>query len=281
MTNNTPALTVFILIILFLSITSLPGYAPAEQTPCLNLTAVDNPAIAYKQRGNRCEGFYQSPVSAGSLDLVSLLRGRLDFDPKKDTMLYISAPQVRKRQVHIQAVGIPIKTYYRLDAWLEPGERLEWPLEIIRKMNLRPGHIGLFGQPVIESAEQAEPTKSDVYVPLSITRAAGGTAGGIAGVTGEDSDAAPAPLNLILRSSVDVGAVMWRTSDFDGRQCGRLRSDTAWKPIKPDWDDRFFSGEAIKLRLLQQVDDFCIEFAAQTVGSASWLKLSLKIRMGE
>ncbi|MCI5222995.1 MAG: hypothetical protein D3924_10045, partial [Candidatus Electrothrix sp. AR4] len=74
-----------IIVLLFLLLISSP--VSAQHLPCLKLTAVDNPAIAYTQRGDRCEGFYQSPVSAENLSLVSLLYGRLDFDSNNNKAL--------------------------------------------------------------------------------------------------------------------------------------------------------------------------------------------------
>lgn len=224
----------------------------ASQLPCLNLTAVNDPAISYTQRGNRCEGFYQSPVAAESLNLVGLLYGILDSDSCSNKTLRINAPQIGKQQVHIQAVGIPLKTYYRLDAWLEPGEEFIWPLEIVKKMHLRAEDIGLFGQPVSEPK---------VYIPLTVGK-----------------NTTDKPLNLIIRSSVDVDTVLWRSSKMNKRRCGQPEEDE-WQPIEPDWADRFFSGDAIQLTLSEQKDNFCIEFAAQTAGSATWLKLPLKIQL--
>ncbi|CAK8711084.1 hypothetical protein H206_03633 [Candidatus Electrothrix aarhusensis] len=222
----------------------------AEKLPCLNLTAVDNPAIAYTQRDNRCEGFYQSPVAAESLTLVSLLYGRLEFDANSNECLHVIVPQAIRQQVHVQAVGIPLKTYYRMDAWVQPGQDFTWPLDIIGKMRLTPASIGLLGKTIADL---------EAYTPLALGN--------------------QAPLNLILRSSVDVRTVLWRISSMNEGQCGQ--PDKKWEKIEPSWGEQFFSGEGIQLSLPEQRENFCIEFAAQTVGSASWLKLFLKILLKE
>ncbi len=241
------------LVLTFIGLHPVPGMA---QTPCLDLTAVDNSTIAYKDRGNRCEGFYESQVSvAGSLNLVGLLLGKRNFDFKKDSVLHISSPRVRNQEVHVQAVGIPMKTYYRLDAWLQPGESLEWPLDIIRKKHLPLEHIGLFGQLV------AEP---DVYVPLALRNDGTGTS--------------PAALTLTLRAMVNVGAVQWRQGPLHRQQCGDM-SNSKWKSISPAWGDYFYSGEAIEVKLPQQDKDFCIEFATQQKGFGTWLKRLVKVRL--
>ncbi|MCI5163861.1 MAG: hypothetical protein D3917_17975 [Candidatus Electrothrix sp. AX5] len=227
----------------------------AKKLPCLDLAAVDNPAIAYTERGNRCEGFYQSPVAAESFTLVSLLYGRLEFGENSNEELHVVVPQTIKQQVHIQAVGIPLKTYYRLDTWVQPGQKFIWPLEIIGKMQLKPTNVGLFGKFV---------ANSEYYTPL---------------VLGDNIDLS-VPLNLTLRSSVDVSTVHWRMSSMDDEgQCGKPMN--GWKQMEPDWGDRFVSGKGINLSLTKQRENFCIEFATQTVGSDNWLKLSSKILLSE
>lgn len=239
--------------LLLLALSLQPALCLAAAPPCLNLTPVQNPVIAYKLRGNICEGFYQASVSAGSLDLVSLLHGQLTFTPGQNTPLCITSPDVHKQAIHVQAVGIPLKTYYRLDAVLQPGGTLNWPLNIVNGMSVRPEQIGLFGQLADDK---------DSYVPLAVTGAA----------------AAPAaPLNLILRSSVDVSIVKWRQNAMRGTQCDLSQSE--WQSITPDFGGRFFAGQPIALSLPQQQNNFCIEFAAQNADFADWLKLLLKIRM--
>jgi hypothetical protein len=242
-----------IILLLCLILTSFP--ALAQKLPCIKVTAVGNPAIAYTQRDNRCEGFYQSPVAAESLTLVGLLYGRLRGNTDNNQQLYVTVPQTIKQEVHIQATGIPLRTYYRLDAWVQPGQRFTWPLDIISKMQLRLDNIGLFGIPV---------TDSEYYTPLII---------------GDSSPPLP-PLTLILRSSADAGVIHWRVSLMDKKgQCGQ--PDSGWKKKEPDWGDRFVSGKGIILDLPGQQENFCIEFATQTAGSADWLKLHLKILLKE
>ncbi len=225
----------------------------AQQIPCRQgLKPVDNPAVAYKKRNNRCEGFYQPDVSSGSLDLVSLLYGRLNFNPTHDKILHITSPKVRSKQIHIQAVGIPRKTYYRLDAWLQPGGSFEWPLDIAKKEHLQDNHIGLFGQ---------LSDKREIYAPITVIN--------------PNNRLSSTSLILTLRSSVDIGSVMWRKNSITEQQCDLSKAE--WQTIQPAFGDRFISGEAIELSLPDQKDNFCIEFAAQTIGSASWLKLPLEI----
>ncbi len=88
------------------------------------ITPADNAVLRYKYRGNRCEGFYRSKVSAGSLALVSCTLGEFRFksDPEERITLQVAS----EKAVNIRAQGIPIDLYYRMDASLEPDQKLEW-----------------------------------------------------------------------------------------------------------------------------------------------------------
>ncbi|WLE95319.1 MAG: hypothetical protein QTN59_11570 [Candidatus Electrothrix communis] len=203
-----------------------------------------------------CLTLFSSPASAGRgrLTLVGLLYGELDFDVNTDRTLHISAPHVKKAQVHIRGIGIPFRTYYLLDAWLQPGDFFVWPLDYVKKNKLSSNKIGVVAQLV---------TEPDVYTPL---------------VVGNNT-ASSAPLNLVLRSLDDVQTLLWQRSKMINRQCEQSKGN--WHEITPDWGDRFFSGLPILLSLSDQKDNFCIEFAAQATRTAGWLKLSLKILLNE
>ncbi|MCI5166977.1 MAG: hypothetical protein D3903_13005 [Candidatus Electrothrix sp. GM3_4] len=235
------------------------GNALAVSPPCQSLIPVDNPIIAYKQRGNRCEGFYKARISV-SLDLVSLLYGKLTFTP---STLHVISPKVRKQRILAQAVGIPLKTYYRLDALIEPDKSFEWPLNLVKKMKLRPEQIGLFGK---------LSDKKDMYVPLTVA---------------ESKAISPTSLdlNLKLRASTDVSIVKWRKNTMKGELCDLSENDwDSGDPITPTSAGRFYAGQLIELppsSLSSEKSNFCIEFAAQTAETGKWLKRLLKIRITE
>jgi len=221
---------------------------------CKDVIAVSDSTITYKDRGNRCEGFYQSMVSVGSLDLVGLMvGGELAYDLEKDENISISSPLVRKLEVHVQAIGIPMKTYYRLDGWLQSGVSLDWPLAIIKKKHLSDRDIGLFGQLV------ATP---EIYVPLAVV---GGSSGS-------------SQITLTLRPVEDVGAIHWRLGTLNGLECGDM-SNAKWQLHKPTSGEQFFSGEPISVNLQEQRTDFCIEFAARPEDCGIWLKRLVKVRI--
>src|SRR5262249_47462123 len=75
----------------------------------------------------RCEGMYRSPVSGFGLEVVSFITGGLSFDLERDRQLSVLVPvtpSLLGEAVHVRAVGLPLRTYYRMDALVAPGERL-------------------------------------------------------------------------------------------------------------------------------------------------------------
>jgi hypothetical protein len=242
-------------IILLICFILMSSQVSAKKLPCLDLEPDDNPTIAYKQRGNRCEGFYQCPVSTESLTLVGLSYGKLEFDAKKNEDLYVVVPRAVGQQVHIQGVGVPLETYYRLDAWGRPEKSFLWPLDIIRKKQMTSADIGLLGTLV------ADPK---IYTPLAFG----------------DSVNSLASLNLTLRPLVDLSSIQWRVSSMDKGQCGHpIKKE--WKEIRPDWGDGFYAGTPLLLPLQGQKENFCIQFAVKAVNSRLRKKPQFKIFLKE
>ena len=122
--------------------------------------------IEYRWRENRCEGFYRSNVSSGDLELVSLLVGRLTGDIAKNAQLEIVAPNIQRSlggPIHVRAVAIPPRTYYRMDAVLNPGTPLSWPVgDVLAPSQLSVDRIGVFGW------VDASPER--VFVPLRVVQ---------------------------------------------------------------------------------------------------------------
>lgn len=115
--------------------------APCDET----LQRVAN-ETGYRLRvsGIRCEGLYVSKVSrSNDLVLVGLTRGRLDLE-SKDTLLLKSA--IPDQAIHIRAIAIPEKTYYRLDGVISVGKPFIWPLkEVVKRIGLRAEDLALSG----------------------------------------------------------------------------------------------------------------------------------------
>ena len=105
------------------------GLTSSGQTlRCDSLEPIPESSMQYKNRGNRCEGFYVANVGARNIDVVALTIGLLKYDLDKGVKLLISAP-TQIRPVHVRAVAIPPRTYYRMDADLDGGKVLEWPVD--------------------------------------------------------------------------------------------------------------------------------------------------------
>jgi hypothetical protein len=99
-----------------------------ESNSQCNISVVpsSNRAISYKNRENRCEGFYQDKVTFG-LKLVSCTLGDFRYSTNNEEVINLSiVPISNTEQVHIEAQGIPNDLYYRMDATLQSGKILNW-----------------------------------------------------------------------------------------------------------------------------------------------------------
>lgn len=122
----------------------------------------DNSTLRYQPRGNRCEGFYRSKVSAPSLELIACTLGDLRFKNDKAEVITLSLLGGVKQAVNIRAQGIPINLYYRMDAMLQAGKTLAWEVSHVLLKNestKRAYNIGLL-------AYQGEGTKQ-VFFPVA------------------------------------------------------------------------------------------------------------------
>lgn len=117
--------------------------------------------MMYRMRGNRCEGFYESKISSGSLKIVSVTIGAFRFKNDSKEELYLS-PILKDRMVRIRALAIPLNTYYRMDAEIEPKSSLRWPVgDVLYHSKLTDKQIGVYG--FIFDNDQIQ------YVPLKVS----------------------------------------------------------------------------------------------------------------
>jgi len=120
---------------------------------------IGNKSLQYRERGNRCEGFYAKTMEA-RWEIVGVMLGDFDFVLDEAEIIEVSSPIVTDQPVHVRAVGIPSKTYYRMDAQLEPEETLFWPVaDVLNLKQLSANDIGIFGWIRTESKK--------VYVPVA------------------------------------------------------------------------------------------------------------------
>jgi hypothetical protein len=247
-------MTTKILRILFLL--SLMMIQTAYSQPCdKELTPVENSEIQYKNRGNRCEGFYSSKVSAGSIEVVGLVKGEVHFNLAKDEMIEITSPFVKSKSVYVRAVGIPIRTYYRMDAEIPLGKTLKWNIgDIIYPQKLSEDKIGVFGW--IGQEENI-----DFYVPIAVAT--------------DNRKPTDAKLMLYLRTSIDVENVKWRVSEVVKGICA---SPGDWKDTP---QSTYRSGQPIEIVLPESKENICVEVAAREKNSSSWLTRSVPICLKE
>jgi hypothetical protein len=192
----------------------------AQQQNCDGLVPAQG-QIEYRWRQNRCEGFYRSNVSSGDLELVSLLVGRLDGETTRNSQLEIVAPAVQRSlsgPIKIRAVAIPPRTYYRMDATVNPGGRLSWPLgEVLGPAQLSMDRLGVFGW------VDASPER--VFVPLRVVQ------------SGQTIRPGAEPIELRVRSASATDWIRWRVH-VDGASPQDLpewqeaaKGLDAWKPV--------------------------------------------------
>jgi len=212
--------------------------------------------LGYTSHGTRCEGFYVSNVSSESLEVVSVLYGNLHFDWRPDVVLEVSAPNFSKGDVNIRAVAIPLKTYYRMDGTVSPEESMRWPIvDVVFPGRLTAQRLGEFGW---------VGTVSDkTFVPLRVTQK-------------DIPKTAPAKENtyLMVRSSVDVDAVLWRYSTAVGTRCSKF---IEWQeqtdaPVNAGWPVTITLPERSA-----QKGNLCLEIAAKERDNDEWLSLLIRI----
>lgn len=106
----------------------------------------ENSTLRYQMRGNRCEGFYRSKVSAASLELIAFTIGEFKFKNDQKELIILSLPSAGKEAVKVRAQGIPLNLYYRMDAELVAGKTLTWevaPVLLKDERTTRAYNIGL------------------------------------------------------------------------------------------------------------------------------------------
>jgi len=205
----------------------------------------------YRERGNRCEGVYSADVAAESIEVVSVTEGSLDYTLDKDAVIEVSCPAVADQQVHVRAVAIPPKVYYRMDAVIEPQQTLSWPLrDVVFPLKLLPSQIGVFGW--LRETEI-------IYIPV------------LALMLGELTPA-ELPVQVSLRPSIDVEDLQWRYCEVKNGS----RSDlTNWMSVDPS---AYLAWKPIRIVLPPSATGkLYVEVAARDQKTGRWLKKTLRV----
>jgi hypothetical protein len=163
------ALTVFALAVT-LQAQQAPGAGGSN--PCdPKLVPSKTDPLTYSRRGELCEGVYFVPVSGSAdLSLVAFTEPVGSFRLAPAERLYVQwAAGSGKSPVHVRAVSLKKGVYYRMDAVRPEGtDRLEWPADVLARLNLASSDVALTAW--MEQTVAGRP--QNVYVPLTVARSA-------------------------------------------------------------------------------------------------------------
>ena len=84
------------------------------------LAPAQNPTVAYRFRGNRCEGAYSAQVGAPSLEIAGFTIGTLSYNLERNEIIKIK--NFTGFPIFIRSSALSIGTYYRMDASLKKGD---------------------------------------------------------------------------------------------------------------------------------------------------------------
>ncbi|HEY7493695.1 MAG TPA: hypothetical protein VIH59_21620 [Candidatus Tectomicrobia bacterium] len=205
--------------------------------------------MGYVLRSGRCEGLYVSLVSAQTLEPISLLRGRLHYALQPDVQLTVSAPDIAditSAPVQVRAVARPLKTYYRMDAVLPASRRIVWPVrDVLLPLHLDAGSIGVYGW--------VDTQDGRLYVPLRVVP--------------QGAALPQEPIELVVRSTVDVETLVWRVA-IVGQQASAWNRAGTGIPAGQATTITLPDGPRATLRL---------EVKAKAQNRDSWSQLSLRV----
>jgi hypothetical protein len=218
----------------------------------------DNACLKYRDFGNRCEGFFKKPVATSDLVLVSFTRGVFQFKRDAGEHLLVSLPFHPKIRAHVVAQGIPLKLHYRMDADLDAGATLRWPVnDIIVNCtgDLTSDQIGILAR-----IDEGEP----VYLPVEA----------VSEQMGPTHDTS---LRLAVRAEMRVAQFLWRT---------HFQPATGPKIIGtylPPENNRplFRIGEPIIIKLPDNSRGrLVLEMAARPADEGQWIKKFVTLDLG-
>ncbi|MEP7169877.1 MAG: hypothetical protein ABI855_10955 [Bacteroidota bacterium] len=121
-------------------------FSAAQSNNCDSSLEPEQSEFAYKNLNNRCEGFYYQLLSGEPLQVISLLKGNIEFSWQLNTKLTVKRADSLKSLLNIRAVSIESNVHYRMDATLSGNESFEWPIyPYIYQRNILPKLLGVYG----------------------------------------------------------------------------------------------------------------------------------------
>jgi hypothetical protein len=210
------------------------------------LKPADNAQVAYKARGNRCEGEYSAQVGAPSLDVVGFTIGIFSYNLVPTESIKITNLDT---VINLRASAIPLNTYYRMDAVLSTGTTFTWDIkDVLLNLRIPSNSLGIYGWFGTERNKIFVPIK-----PISTTY-----------------DTSKHELYFIVRASTKVLKIEYRYSKI-GQNPGQYEQDNS----------SFRTGEPITIKLPANLKGtYTIDIAALLQSNGNWIakKYTLSIR---
>ena len=133
---------------LFLLALSVPalGAESSCDSELLERAKDSKSAMAYRDRGDRCEGIYAQQVGTVTLQVRSLTWGGVEVDPTAVPAIALgwTPPPQAKGSLRLRAFSFKPRTYYRMDAAFPLVQKsYSWPTEIIEQAAIRPRELGV------------------------------------------------------------------------------------------------------------------------------------------
>lgn len=170
--NRRPVRSIAIAVFLLLADYAKATAASAPYCDALLDRTPDSP-MAYKDRGDRCEGLYIKQVASTTLLIASFTESFEEFDPASGKALRIEWAKVPGNpNLHLRAHGLKRRLYYRMDAAALNGiSHYDWPSDILASLGVHRSDIGVVGI----SRSRVGTVEHDIYVPLQIRQATDAT----------------------------------------------------------------------------------------------------------
>lgn len=222
-----------------------------QPNECEPLRPLSGTPLQYKDRGNRCEGLYEADFGARALALISFTFGELNYSLVNGTKLELTVPN-QTVAVHIRAIPKPSNIAYEMDAFLDAGKTLLWPVdEVLRPESLDARKMGIFAWKGTGA--------NKVFVPVAVRESGSATS-----QTGSAI--------LSIRPSFEVQVVKWRWALAKNDECD---PPSKWADVG---QGPFDAGQILKISLAHVSGPSCVDIEAQGSGT-DWVPLNFKIEL--
>ncbi|MEJ7737669.1 MAG: hypothetical protein WKF97_09605 [Chitinophagaceae bacterium] len=133
-----------------------------------SLTLITENALAYRDRGDRCEGIYIKQVSSTPLLVASFNEHFDEYDVNSGKALKIEWDRPpNNKAIHVRTQSIKYGLHYRMDTYRPSGQTAYmWPSDILASMKILKKDIGVVGITQLLIGQK----QRDVYLPLRISK---------------------------------------------------------------------------------------------------------------